>query len=61
MKFCMCFGVEKSFKMILRWCISKYKCVIVVAILNVDMSDYGGVIEMLVTIVSQSVKWLASE
>ena len=61
MKLCMCFGVEKSAKRILRWCISKYKCVIVVATLNVDMSDYGGVVEMLVTIVSRSVEWLACE
>ena len=59
MKLCMCFGVEKGVKMILWWCISKYKCVIVVATLNVDMSDYGGVVEMLVTIVSRSVEWLA--
>ena len=59
MKLCMCLEVEKGVKMILRWCIFKYKCVIVVATLNVGMSDYGGVVEMLVTIISRSVEWLA--
>ena len=59
MKLCMCFDVEKVVKMILWWCISKYKFLKVVSTLNVNMSDYGGVVEMLVTIVSQSVEWLA--
>ena len=52
----MCLEVEKGVKIILRWRIFKYKCVIVIATLNVGMSDYGGVVEMLVTIMSRSVE-----